>query len=154
MSVQLPSRLGRIGVREYLISPLLVSTVPWPSYAARQEVLRGNSLDASSSSNSSSSSTKHGPSRTRSLPSREDPEDAAMDEERVTLRRVRNNRLLDSALAGGLTGGGISAMFRESRQYEQSLGPRLAKTTHWRNLTLPCSQEENAHSLKPLSLLG
>jgi hypothetical protein len=85
-------RLRRVAVREYVVSPLLLVVVPWESYRLRREALGVESTV--SGSDSGLVETTRGEGKTMSL--------------------IRNDRLLDSGLAGGLTGGGISTMFRES----------------------------------------
>ena len=77
-----PSRahaLSGSGFREYLISPLLTRTAPWPQYARRRIEL---GIDAP-------------PERTEGFAEAED----------VGLESLKTNKLLDTAISGGLAGG-------------------------------------------------
>lgn len=91
-------RLRRVAVREYVVSPLLLVLVPWESYRLRREALAVGNTASDSGSGLGSDSDLEG----------------TTGRQGKTMSLIRNDRLLDSGLAGGLTGGGISTMFRES----------------------------------------
>ncbi|KAF6763783.1 hypothetical protein DFP72DRAFT_1059831 [Ephemerocybe angulata] len=75
---------GFFGLREFVVSPVLTYTAPWPQYARRREEL---------------GVTKFG-SEAASTPSPSSSGDAA-----VTVDTLRTNKLLDSGISGAATGG-------------------------------------------------
>jgi hypothetical protein len=79
------------GVREYVISPALVSTLPWKQYVHRK---RHFELSAASGR------------QTASL--------AESTDEPVTLSDLRTHKLLDTGLSGAITGGVLNSLKRAS----------------------------------------
>lgn len=108
--------LRQAGIREYLVSPVLVSTLGnndnWPSYVHRRVSTSASTSDSSSTAHANSllqqrreNNEKHGVSGVPLLP--QSPED--------TVSAIRNDRVLDSCLAGGMAGSIISGTFRALR---------------------------------------
>lgn len=88
----------RVGIREYLVSPLLVATLDGPAYVRR-----------------------------RRSPAAAAQVDAVSPAEEISL--IRNDRVADSALAGGIAGSSISGLVRTS--------PRLPLAAQFLLLTYP-----------------
>ncbi|KAJ9093387.1 hypothetical protein QFC21_006417 [Naganishia friedmannii] len=92
---------AQAGIREYLISPVLVSTLDsWPSYAHRRASTRVESPQWTETIKE-----KRHDSSSLSVPL----------SPQQTVSAIRNNRVLDSCLAGGMAGGIISGAFRGAR---------------------------------------
>lgn len=116
----------RVAIREYLVSPLLLTTLSQavPSYNTRSLALHQLHHDQTQNQATSSSTS---PPNIRAIPSHHTHNaiDSSLEsetspdlnlgvhDEKTAISRVRNDRVLDSALAGALTGGGISWTFRE-----------------------------------------
>lgn len=122
----------RIAIREYVVSPLLLTTLSQavPSYNTRSlalHQLHHNQTQDHATSSSSTSTTSTSTLNLSAIPSHhihnaidssselETNSDLnlGINDEKTAISRVRNDRVLDSALAGALTGGGISWVFRE-----------------------------------------
>ncbi|KAH8085374.1 hypothetical protein HD553DRAFT_27413 [Filobasidium floriforme] len=124
-------------IREYLVSPLLLATLSQavPSYNTRSLALHQLHHDQTQNQATSSSTS---PPNIRAIPSHHthnaidssseletSPDlNLGVHDEKTAISRVRNDRVLDSALAGALTGGGISWTFRGRRTF-----PRAALTS-------------------------
>jgi hypothetical protein len=120
----------RTAIREYVVSPLLLTTLSHavPSYGARSLALSQLHQDQTQAGTTASSSSASTPNL-RAIPPHHTHNHNAIDssselrtspdlnlgvhDEKTAISRVRNDRVLDSALAGALTGGGISWTFRE-----------------------------------------
>jgi hypothetical protein len=115
-----------------VVSPLLLTTLSQvvPSYNARSLALRKlHQTQDQATSSSSTSTTSTSTLNLSAIPSHRTHTHNAIDssselktnsdlnlgihDEKTAISRVRNDRVLDSALAGALTGGGISWVFRE-----------------------------------------
>jgi hypothetical protein len=142
--------LVRVAIREYVVSPLLLTTLSQavPSYNTRSlalHQLHHNKIQDHATSSSSTSTTSTSTLNLSAIPSHHihnaidssseletnSDSNLGINDEKTAISRVRNDRVLDSALAGALTGGGISWVFRECALYsshsfcEGSCGKRV-----------------------------
>jgi hypothetical protein len=77
------------GIREYVVSPVLVSTLPWRPYVQRKRAIE-----------------------LAVAKSRGDAAQVEAPEDDLTLQGLRTHKLLDTGLSGGLTGAVLNALKR------------------------------------------